>query len=327
LKKKKQKNFISCAGGEQMDAARLGLYGALGVLNVAFLATWIGVRKHHANDPGPTISNVITGFVTAFFDTLGIGSYATTTAAFTFLGKPAGELIPGTLNVGHNGAAFFETAIFLTAVAVDPPLLAAMIAASAIGAFISAGVISKMPRHTIQAIMGIALLIGGCVFAATNLGLLPPGGTALALHGWRFGLAVAGNFVFGGLMSAGIGLFAPCMIMLFLLGMHPLAAFPIMMGSCGLLQPLAGIRFLRTGRFAWGASLGLTYGDFFGVLLAAFVVKSLPLTGLRWLVVCAVVYASLSMLRAVWASRHRQQTEIDQATATSTVVDAVQPAS
>jgi uncharacterized membrane protein YfcA len=100
-------------------------------------------------------------------------------------------------------------------------------------------------------------------------------------------------------MSAGIGLYAPCMIMLFLLGLHPLAAFPIMMGSCGLLQPLAGIRFLRTGRFAWGPSLGLTFGDVFGVLIAAFVVKSLPLMGLRWLVVCAVLYASLSMLRAV----------------------------
>jgi uncharacterized membrane protein YfcA len=290
-----------------MDAARLGLYGALGVLNVAFVGTWIGVRGRHAHDAGPSIANVITGVVTAFFDTLGIGSYATTTAAFTFLGRPSGELIPGTLNVGHNGAACLETAIFLTAVAVDPSLLAAMIAAAAMGAFLSAGLVCRMPRQAIQALMGVALLIGGCVFAATNLGLLPPGGTSLALHGWRFGAAVAGNFVFGGLMSAGIGLYAPCMIMLFLLGLHPLAAFPIMMGSCGLLQPLAGIRFLRTGRFAWGASLGLTIGDFFGVLIAAFVVKSLPLTGLRWLVVCAVLYASVSMLRAVWTAQKLEQ--------------------
>ncbi len=282
-----------------MNAARLGLYGALAVLNVAFAATWFGVRKRHANDPGPSVADLITGFITAFFDTLGIGSYATTTAAFTFLGRPSGELIPGTLNVGHNGAACLETAIFLTAVAVDPLLLASMIAAAAAGAFISAGVVSRMPRRAIQTVMGVALLVGGCIFAATNLGLLPPGGNALALHGWRFEVAVGGNFVFGALMSAGIGLYAPCMIMLFLLGLHPLAAFPIMMGSCGLLQPLAGIRFLRTGRFAWGPSLGLTYGDVFGVLLAAYVVKSLPLTGLRWLVVSAVMYASLSMLRAV----------------------------
>jgi len=294
-----KKTFLPLAG-DKMDGPRLGLYGALIALNVAFVATWLGVRKRHATESGPSLANIVTGFVTDFFDTLGIGSYAPTTAIFTVLGSPASELIPGTLNVGHNAAAFLETSIFLTAVAVDPPLLAAMIAAAAAGAFLAAGVVSRMPRRAIQAVVGVALLIGGCVFAATNLGLLPPGGTALALHGWRFAAAVAGNFVFGGLMSAGIGLYAPCMIMLFLLGLHPLAAFPIMMGSCGLLQPLAGIRFLRTGRFAWGASLGITCGGVFGVLIAAYVVKSLPLTGLRWLVVCAVFYAAVSMLRAVW---------------------------
>jgi uncharacterized membrane protein YfcA len=280
-----------------MDAARLGLYGALIGLNVAFAATWIGVRHRHAGDPGPKPADVLTGFGTDFFDTLGIGSFAPTTAIFTLLRRPASELIPGTLNVGHNAAGCVETAIFMTAVAVDPTLLAAMIASASVGAFISAGVVSRLPRHTIQAVIGVALLIGGLVFSATNLGFLPPGGTALALHGWRFAVAVGGNFVFGMLMSAGIGLYAPCMIMLFLLGLHPLAAFPIMMGSCGLLQPLAGIRFLRTGRFAWGPSLGITMGGVFGVFLAAFVVKSLPLTGLRWMVVCAVLYAAVSMLK------------------------------
>jgi len=289
---------------QEMDAARLGLYAVLGVLNVAFVATWIGVRKRHADDRPPCPIDVLTGFVTDFFDCLGIGSYAPTTAIFALRGCPSGELIPGTLNVGHNAAAFLETAIFMTAVAVDPALLAAMIVAASVGAFISAGIVSRLPRQTIQAVIGVALLLGALVFSATNLGFLPPGGTALALHGWRFALAVAGNFVFGMLMSAGIGLYAPCMILLFLLGLHPLAAFPIMMGSCGLLQPVAGIRFLRTGRFAWGPSLGINMGGVFGVLIAAYVVKSLPLTGLRWLVVCAVFYAAVSMLRAAWRARY-----------------------
>jgi len=283
-----------------MDAGRLGLYAALIVLNIAFFATWVGVRHRHVGEPGPRIADLLTGFFTDLFDTLGIGSFAPTTAIFTILGRPAGELIPGTLNVGHNAAGFMETAIFMTAVAVDATLLVAMIAAASLGAFLSAGVVSRLPRRTIQAIMGVALLIGGVVFAATNLGLLPAGGTALALHGWRFGVAVGGNFVFGALMSAGIGLYAPCMIMLFLLGLHPLAAFPIMMGSCGLLQPIAGIRFLRTGRFAWGPSLGITCGGIFGVLIAVYLVKSLPLAGLRWLVAGAVFYASASMLRAAY---------------------------
>jgi uncharacterized membrane protein YfcA len=286
-----------------MDTARTGLYAALIVLNVVFFATWFSVRKRHAGDPGPRLADALIGFGTDFFDTLGIGCFAPSTAIFRFRGSPRDELIPGTLNVGHNLAAFVETAIFITAVGVEPTLLASMISAAALGAFIGAGVVSRLPRRAIQIVMGIALLIAGMVFASTNLGLLPAGGVALGLSGWRFALAVTANFGLGALMSAGIGLYAPCMILLALLGLHPLAAFPIMMGSCGLLQPLAGIRFLRSGRFDWGTSLGLTCGGGFGVLTAAYLVKSLPLTGLRWLVVGAVLYASVSMLRLGWAAR------------------------
>ena len=133
--------------------------------------------------------------------------------------------------------------------------------------------------------------------------LLPGGGVAYTLVGWRLAVAIGVNFVLGALMSVGIGLYAPCMIVVMLLGLHPLAAFPIMMGSCGLVQPTAALQFLRSGRFAFGTSIALTIGSIPGVLLAAFVVKQLPLVWLRWLVVLVVVYASITMLRSFWAGR------------------------
>ena len=120
----------------------------------------------------------------------------------------------------------------------------------------------------------------------------------MALAGWRLYFAVGANLVFGALMSVGIGLYAPCMIMLALLGLNPLAAFPIMMGACGLVQPVAGLRFLKTGRFAWGPATGLILGGVIGVLVAAFVVKQLPVTALRWLVIVVVAYAAIMMLRS-----------------------------
>jgi uncharacterized membrane protein YfcA len=146
--------------------------------------------------------------------------------------------------------------------------------------------------------MGIALLIAGSVFTAVNLGALPGGGTAMGLEGWRFGAAVAINFGLGALMSVGIGLYAPCMITLALLGMHPLAAFPIMMGACALLQPVASLRFFQTGAFAWGPSVGLAIGGIAGVFIAAYIVKSLPLIALRWLVIAVIAYAAFAMLRS-----------------------------
>jgi uncharacterized membrane protein YfcA len=278
--------------------SKLILFVALGLVNIAFIAAWVRAGKRRVVHERPTAMDLLIGFVTDFFDTLGIGAFAPTTAIFKLRGKPADELIPGTLNIGHNSTAFTSTVIFVTSVAVDPLLLALMVGSAACGAWLGAGVVARLPRRDIQWFMGAALLIAAAVFAMSNLGFWPAGGTARGLAGWHFGFAVAVNFVLGALMSAGIGLYAPCMIMLALLGLHPLAAFPIMMGSCGLVQPVASLRFFASGRFAWGTALGLTFGGFVGVIIAAFVVKHLPLDVLRWLVMAVALYASLMMLRS-----------------------------
>jgi uncharacterized membrane protein YfcA len=207
-------------------------------------------------------------------------------------------LIPGTLIVGLAAAAITEAVIFVTAIVVEPLLLITIVLAATAGAWLGAGVVARLPRRAIQITMGVALLIAGSVFTAVNLGALPGGGVAMGLAGWKFALAVGMNFVLGALMSAGIGLYAPCMITLALLGMHPLAAFPIMMGCCALLQPVASLRFFQTGAFSWGTSIGLTLGGIPGVLIAAYIVKSLPLLALRWLVIVVIAYAAFAMLRS-----------------------------
>ena len=279
------------------------LFGALLLINIAFYAGWIRSRKTYTGRKRPLLIEYPVGLVFAFFDTLGIGSFAPTTAVLKFQGKIADELIPGTLNVGLNMAAGLEMAIFIKLIVIDPVLLMTTVLSAAFGAWIGAGVVNRLPRPAIQLAMGAALLIAGCVFAATNLHLLPGGGVAYTLSGWRLVVAVGVNFVLGALMSVGIGLYAPCMILVTMLGLHPLAAFPIMMGSCGLVQPTAALQFFRSGRFGFGTSIALTIGSIPGVLIAAFVVKQLSLVWLRWLVVLVVVYAAITMLRSFWAGR------------------------
>jgi uncharacterized membrane protein YfcA len=286
-----------------MNTPLLILYAALGLAGIAFVIGAIRAARHRNDRRWPTPMEVAVGLVTDFFDTLGIGSFAPTTAIFKLRRMVPDELIPGTLNVGHTPAALTEAAIFITAILVDPVLLVCAVVSAAVGAWLGAGIVARLPRRAIQITMGIALLIAGTVFTAINLGALPGGGTAMTLVGWKFGLAVAVNFVLGALMSAGIGLFAPCMITLALLGMHPIAAFPIMMGACALLQPVASLRFFRTGAFAWGPSLGLAFGGVIGVLVAAYIVKALPLFALRWLVIVVIAYAAFAMLRS--AARER----------------------
>jgi uncharacterized membrane protein YfcA len=290
-----------------MNRAHLGLFVALVAVNIAFVIGWVRAARRRAVIPAlPTRGDLLIGLVTDFLDGLGIGSFAPTTALFKFRGAPADELIPGTLNIGHNASAFIETVVFVTAVAVEPWLLLSMTTTAALGAWLGGGIVSKLPRRGIQLVMGFALLAASVFFSMANLGAFPAGGTAMGLEGWRFALAVGVNLVLGALMSAGIGAYAPMMVTLALLGLHPLGAFPIMMGSCGLVQPVASLQFFKSGRFAFGPAIGLTVGGVVGVLIAIFIVKQLPLNALRWLIAFVVAYAALSMLRSAWreGTRH-----------------------
>jgi uncharacterized membrane protein YfcA len=285
-----------------MNAAQLAFYVAISLAGVAFIIGGIRAARRSATARWPTPIELGIGFVTDFFDTLGIGSFAPTTAIYKLRRIVSDELIPGTLNVGHTPAALAEALLMVTAIVVDPLLLITMVGAAAAGAWLGAGVVARLSRRAIQVTMGAALLIAGAAFAARNLGAFPGGGEAMSLVGWKFGLAVGINFILGALMSAGIGLYAPCMVTLALLGMHPLAAFPIMMGACALLQPVASLRFFQTGKFAWGPSLGLAFGGVVGVLIAFYIVKSMPLAWLRWLVIVVITYTAFAMLRSA-ASR------------------------
>ena len=285
-----------------MDLTKAVL-AVLVVVNIAFVVGWVVAIRRQGLRGRPQLADAGIGALTSFLDTLGIGSFAPTTALLKFRGKVPDELIPGTLNVGTNAAALIETFLFITVVKVQPALLVCMVASAAAGAWLGAGAVSRMPRRSIQLFMGAALLIAASFFAMSNLGAFPAGGTAFALEGWRFPLAVAVSFVLGALMCIGIGNYAPLMILLSLLGMAPLAAFPIMMASDGVLQPVASLGFFRSGRFSHVASLGLTIGCFIGVPVAFFIVKQLPLTSMRWLVILVVIYAALSMLRSARRER------------------------
>ncbi len=277
--------------------------GAISVFHVVTLgAAIVGKRRQAAAGTGeriaPTLTGIAIGFVTDFWDTLGIGSFAPSTALFRFFKTVPDERIPGTLNVGHTIPTLIEAFIFIQAVEVDPKTLISMIAASTVGAWLGAGVVSGWPRQRIQRGMGICLFVAALLLLAKALGIAPGAGNATGVEGTKLAIAVAGNFVLGALMTLGIGLYGPCLILVSLLGMNPKAAFPIMMGSCAFLMPVASARFARTGRFDLKAALGLIIGGAPAVLIAALIVKALPLEYVIWLVVVVVLYTSITMLRS-----------------------------
>ena len=286
----------------------LGLQAALAAFTAFYLGSWWRGAAQAKQTPGapaeaveggmPTPAQLGIGAVTNFFDPLGIGSFAPTTAIFKFFKIVPDRLIPGTLNVGHTLPTITEAFIYTVVIQVDPMTLILMIIAAVIGAWVGAGVVASWPKRNIQIGMGLALVVAAGLFAWKNLGLAGTETGTLDLQGWKLVLGLVGNFALGALMTLGIGMYAPCMILVGLLGMNAAAAFPIMMGSCAFLMPISSARFVAKQAFAQRASLGLALGGIPAVLVAAFIVKSMDVTTMRWLVVVVVLIAAAMMLRS-----------------------------
>ncbi|HHQ4573198.1 TPA: TSUP family transporter [Aeromonas veronii] len=249
------------------------------------------------------------GGVANFLDTLGVGSFAVKTACYKQFKLIDDRVLPGTLNGQCVLPTVTQSLIFIGAVAVEPLTLISMMIAAAAGAAWGARHVASFDRQTIRLVMAISLLVvAGLIFAGL-LGLFPVGGDAMGLSGYKLAIALLGNFIFGVLMNVGIGLFAPCMTLVYLLGMNPLAAFPIMMGSTAVLSVFSAGTFIRKGAFDAKAVLAVAIFGPIGVVLAAMLVKSMDMEMLKWLVAFIVIYTSWTMY-ASWRAVRRSPVQL-----------------
>ncbi len=272
----------------------------LAIFTIAFSAVFIRDVNRHKNEleDSSWLKTGLIGFVVNFFDVLGIGAFAPQTALLKFTKQTEDRLLPVTMNVANTIPVLIQALIFITVIKVEPLTLVLMLASAAAGAILGVGVVAKLPEKTIRRIMGFALLVTAGFMLARNMDWIQGGGIAIGLNGSKLIIGVVVNFILGALMTVGIGLYAPCMALVFALGMSPQVAFPIMMGSCAFLMPPASIRFIREGAYNRKAAVGMAIPSIFAVLIAAFVVKSLPLDTLRWVVIVVILYTAGVMLRA-----------------------------
>lgn len=263
------------------------------------------LRAAVAGKVRPGLEAIGLGAVTNFFDTLGIGSFAPTMAWFKFRNLVPDKLIPTTMLVGHTPPAMLQGVIFLIllGVMVDPVLLTGCILALLMGGLLGAPLVARARVWAVQFVVAIALLLAATLYAVTNLDLMPGGGTASSLPLTLMIVAIAANFAFGLLLNFGVGNYAPTLVMLSLMGMDPRLCFPIMAAGAGMTGCAASVRHIVAGNVDLRVALGITIGGIPAVLVAAFIVKTMPLEALRWLVVVVVLYAAAVMLRAALAGR------------------------
>lgn len=279
-----------------------GILGLLAVITTGYTTIYTKdfVKKRNKSKQGMFNKGIFIGFITDFLDAIGVGSFATTTGILKLSSKLhiPDKLLPGTLNVAHTLPMIVQAFMSLNSISVDIFTLITMIISAVIGSWIGAGVISKLPEKKVQLTMGIALAGTAILIILGQLNLMPSGGDAMGLTGVKLAIGILGNFILGALMTAGIGLYAPCMAMVSLLGMNPKAAFPIMMGACAFLGPIASTKFIREDAYERELSMGITIGGVVGSILALLFVTNIPVYWLKWLVAAVVIYTSVTMLKS-----------------------------
>lgn len=290
-----------------MDAVTVILI-ALGLFALFFAVIFVSDCMKHKNEFEEKRNWLLVTFIGVyvnFFDTLGIGSFAPTTASLRGFKQCDDRLIPGVLNVGCCIPVMLEAFLFIDKVEVEIVTLVALIAAAVVGSYVGSKVVSHLPTKKIQIIMGIALLITALIFLLQNTGLWVTGGdnTAIGLSGMNLVIGIVVYFVLGALMPAGVGLYGPGMAVVYMLGLSPDVAFPLVMGSCAFLMPVASAKFIKEGAYERKASIGITIGGIFGVLAAVYLVTSIPKEQLIWLVIIVVTYTAATLL---WAGTRKE---------------------
>jgi uncharacterized membrane protein YfcA len=259
----------------------------------------------------PTPEAMLLGAVVSFFDTLGIGSFAPTTAWLKLRKLVPDRLIPPTMLVGLTPPAMTESVIFLLllGVMVDPVLLFGCALAVLLGGLVGAPLVARSRVWIVQLVVAIALVLAAIAYAMTNLDLFPGGGTAASLPMGLTVAAIAANFLFGVLLNVGVGNYAPTLVTLSLMGMNPRLIFPIMAAGAAVMGAGACVRHIQMGQMDLKVVVGLALGGVPAVLVAAFIVKAMPLETLRWLVTVVVLYAAAIMFLAALKGRREHKAE------------------
>jgi len=279
------------------------LLAVLAILTVIYLIVFVRDLIKHKNDSEKGTNFIVMsviGFVINFFDVFGIGSFATGTALMKAFKQTDDRLIPGTLNVCFCIPVAIESFLFINGVEVEPVTLASMIIAAVVGAYLGAGVVAKLPTKVIRLLMGTALIVIGIVIVIQMMGLIPSSGVATGLSGIKFVIGIAANFILGALMTAGVGMYAPCLALVCLLGINPMIAFPIMMGSSAYLMPVASLKFIKEGAYNRKASLAIAIFGIFGVFIGYRFIKMLNLNALKFIIIIVMAYSAVSLFYSAY---------------------------
>ena len=261
-----------------------------------FVKDLISHKEAFKEEKGNMKALPFTSFIMFFLSTFGISDFAIGTVLYPKLGWTSMKKLPGTLNTQCVIPVAVMALSYISSVEVGIKTLAVCIIAQVIGAYVGPKFVVKLPEDTIKKFVGFGLIVAAFLIFAGQMEWIPSNGVSKELYGGKLILAAVLLFTYGALNNIGIGSFALTMVTVYLLGMDPIAAFPIMMGACTFSVPTGSVQFVKLDQYSRKITLFTSTFGVLGVLVAVFLVKSLDTYLLKWLVIFVLIYSSYTML-------------------------------
>ncbi|QIK57231.1 anion permease [Erysipelothrix sp. HDW6A] len=267
-----------------------------GVFAIRFVKDLLKNKGEVMKEPGNPIMMAFVEFFIFLLSTFGISDFAIGAAVYPKLKWTTDEKLPGTLNTQCVIPVAVMALSYISSIDVDLTTLLVAIIAQVVGAYISPRYVVKLPVRIIKRFVATGLIIAAGLIVAGKVGIYPTGGTATGLTGFKLVLLGVLSFVYGAVNNIGIGSYALTSATVYALGLSPLVAFPIMMGACTFSVPVGSMQFIKLDSYSRKITLFAAIFGSLGVLVAVFVVKSLDVALLQWVVVAVVLFSAAQMI-------------------------------
>ena len=278
-----------------------------GLFAVRFFIDYWKHRREAKEEPGHPILICCSSFMLYFLSTFGVSDYALSTAFYRATKWVDDKKLPGTLNTQCVLPVAVMALAYINSIEVDILTLVLCIVSQTLGSYILPRFVVKFPIKIIRRVIGFGLLGATVLILLGKMNLLPIGGELTGLTGIKLWVTVVLFAVFGAMNTIGIGSYPVTMLTVYAMGLNPVIAFPIMMGACTFSVPVGSMEYVRLGQYARKITFISSFVGILGVLLAVFVVKSMNISMLQWLVAAILVYSGVTMLHQEYGRKKQQE--------------------
>lgn len=267
-----------------------------GVFAFVFIRDLINHKGETMKENGNPIVMAISEFIIFLLSTFGVSDFAIGASLYPRMKWVDEKKLPGTLNTACVIPVAVMALAYISSIQVGIATLIIAVVAQVIGAYVSPRYVVKLPVNIIKRFISVGLLVAAAMILAGKFNLMPSGGDAVSLTGFKLVLLGVLSLIYGALNNIGIGSYALTMATVYALGLNPGVAFPIMMGACTFSVPVGSMQFIKFDSYSRKITLFASTAGVIGVLVAAFVVKSMDVSALQWLVAAVILYSAVTMI-------------------------------